>query len=111
MRYVVFYAKSSAGWGPTVTPGVSLSCLTDPPPGNTGEYFSEDAMRRRAPELYQEYVGQYLTQSEKNDAIQRDRDRAAAEGGPVQGRVLSDFFMRALGMVWYGPPACARAPG
>lgn len=55
-------------------------------------------MRMRAPELYEEYIGQYLSQSEKNDVIQRDRDRAAEEGGPIQGRALSDFFMRALGM-------------
>lgn len=47
-------------------PGLSLSPLphTHPVSSVGGEYFSDEQMRFRAPLLYEQYIGQYLTQEE-----------------------------------------------
>jgi hypothetical protein len=43
-----------------------------------GEYFSDEQMRFRAPLLYEQYIGQYLTQEELNA-------RTAAPQAPRSG--------------------------
>lgn len=48
------------------------------------DYFSEANMRKRSPLLYEEYIGQYLTEEEK-----LDRDRTEMGGDPC----LSELIM------------------
>ena len=48
------------------------------------DYFSEATMRKRSPLLYEEYIGQYLTEEEK-----LDRDRTEMGGDPC----LSELIM------------------
>lgn len=48
------------------------------------DYFSEENMRKRSPLLYEEYIGQYLTEEEK-----LDRDRAEMGADPC----LSELIM------------------
>lgn len=48
------------------------------------DYFSEANMRKRSPLLYEEYIGQYLTEEEK-----LDRDRTEMGGDPC----LSEMIM------------------
>lgn len=47
------------------------------------DYFSEENMRKRSPLLYQEYIGQYLTEEEK-----LDRDRAEMGGDPCLSQLI-----------------------
>lgn len=50
------------------TPPLALLTGPDPTPScllsSGGEYFSDEQMRFRAPLLYEQYIGQYLTQEE-----------------------------------------------
>lgn len=48
------------------------------------DYFSEENMRKRCPLLYEEYIGQYLTEEEK-----LERDRAEMRSDPC----LSELIM------------------
>lgn len=45
-------------------PGLAHRLLTAPCLCAGGEYFSDEQMRFRAPLLYEQYIGQYLTQEE-----------------------------------------------
>ena len=47
------------------------------------DYFSEEKMRKRAPLLYEEYIGQYLTEEEKFE-----RDRAEMGNDPCLSELL-----------------------
>lgn len=47
------------------------------------DYFSEANMRKRSPLLYEEYIGQYLTEEEK-----LDRDRTEMGGDPCLSEII-----------------------
>lgn len=51
---------------------------------SNSDYFSEESMRKRCPLLYEQYIGQYLTEEEK---LQRDKNEMGEEPS------LSDFLL------------------
>uniref|UniRef100_A0A3B3CRS5 Coiled-coil domain containing 97 n=1 Tax=Oryzias melastigma TaxID=30732 RepID=A0A3B3CRS5_ORYME len=51
----------------------------------TGKYFSEEEMRRREPLLYEQYIGQYLTDEEASFIIKRVPSGQGAPGSSTGG--------------------------
>ncbi|XP_059574711.1 coiled-coil domain-containing protein 97 isoform X2 [Alligator mississippiensis] len=58
-----------------------------------GEYFSRGAMRARAPLLYQQYVGRYLSEAERRQELAQDRAREREQaGGCLLAGALLDCY-------------------
>lgn len=61
-----------------------------------GDYFSEEQMRRREPLLYEQYVGQYLTDEEVLERSQEAMTEGAPEGSGGLAHLLLNSYQERL---------------
>ncbi|KAK7939839.1 hypothetical protein WMY93_003165 [Mugilogobius chulae] len=61
-----------------------------------GEYFSDEQMRRREPLLYEQYIGQYLTDEEVLERSQEAMQEGASEGAGGLANLLLDSYQERL---------------
>ncbi|KAJ0058235.1 hypothetical protein NL108_009124, partial [Boleophthalmus pectinirostris] len=61
-----------------------------------GGYFSDEQMRRREPLLYEQYIGQYLTDEEVLERSQEVMQEGASEGSGGLAHLLLDSYQERL---------------
>lgn len=61
-----------------------------------GEYFSEDEMKRREPLLYEQMVGQYLTEEEQKQKMEEGVDRSDLKLSTILMKHMDDMQEKTL---------------